>query len=200
MLFAPGDSSTPARLLPTVPSAVRQDYPAAVVEAFVFATAKYAHARALLERADIVHDHTMHHETGLPVIAVHTPHGPPATSWLERVRQISRDGHDHFFAVSRRQRGLWGEDGIAWAGVVHNGINVAAMRFAAEKEQYLLFIGRANWKKGLDLPVRVAVRAGMPLVMTVKMTEEHERVYFQSHSRRSLAACSRTAAFIARGE
>jgi glycosyltransferase involved in cell wall biosynthesis len=53
--------------------------------------------------------------------------------------------------------------------------------FRAEKDDYLFFIGRANWEKGLDLAVRVAGRAGKRLIMAVKMTEEHEREYYRQH-------------------
>jgi len=181
LLFAPGDSKSSARLFPTVPEALGQDYPLRVRTALFHATSKYAYARALLEGAELIHDHTQHYETEMPITAVHTLHGPAVPQTVELVRRMSATGRNHFVGISHRQRELFGEDGISWAGVVHNGIDVAAMPFAVEKEPYLFFIGRANWEKGLDLAVRVAGRAGRPLVMAIKMTEGHERAYYDEH-------------------
>src|SRR5919202_603836 len=126
LLFAPGDSRTSARLIPSLPRHSGQDWPWEIAQLR---------------------------------------------------RRIGASGRDYFVAISHRQRQLYGDD-LPWAGVVHNGINVDAAPFSAEKGDYLFFIGRANWEKGLDLAIRVAMRAGKRLVMAVKMTEERERVYY----------------------
>jgi glycosyltransferase involved in cell wall biosynthesis len=176
VLFAPGDSKTSARLVPIIEKHIGQDWPSnrtALNEAF----SSYSYARAFLEGLDIVHDHTLHHQTGFPIPAVHTLHGPRVWGHAAAVR-MSAEGLNRFVAISRRQRELYGEEGINWAGVVHNAMNAGSMPFSAKKDGYVLFVGRANWEKGLDLAVRVAVKARQRLVMAVKMTEGHEREYF----------------------
>lgn len=176
LLFAPGDSRTRARLIPTVPRHAGQGWPLDLAMPFFAATSAYAYARALVEGAELVHDHTLM-ETDLPVVRLHTLHGPAVPEVVARCRRIGASGRDYFVAISRRQRELYGED-LPWAGVVYNGIDAAAAPFSATKDDYLLFIGRANWEKGLDLAVRVAMRAGKRLVMAVKMNEDHERRYY----------------------
>ncbi len=177
LLFAPGDSRTAARLFPTIPHQSGQDWPDALAMLLFRATSSYAYARAMIEGADFVHDHTLM-ETDLPVRRLHTLHGPAHPEVVERCRRIGASGRDSFVAISDRQRALYGED-LPWAGTVYNGVDVAAAPFSAEKGDYLLFIGRANWEKGLDLAVRVAMRAGKRLVMAVKMTQAPERAYYQ---------------------
>ena len=176
VLFAPGDSHTAARLVPTVERHLGQDWPLGAGMPMFRATSSYAYARAMVEGATLVHDHTLM-ETDLPIARLHTLHGPANHEVVERCRRMAAGGRDHFVAVSRRQRELYGED-LPWAGVVPNGVDVTAAPFSAVKQDYLFFIGRANWEKGLDLAVRVAMRAGKRLVMAVKMTEAHEQAYY----------------------
>lgn len=175
-LYAPGDSRTNARLIPTVPRGAGQQWPWAIGELVFWASSHYAYAHALAEGIPLIHDHTLV-ETDLPVTRLHTLHGPAAPELVARCQRIAASGRDAFVAISHRQRELYGET-LPWAGVVHNGIDVAAAPFNSVKEDYLLFIGRANWEKGLDLAVRVAMRAGKRLVMAVKMTEADERAYY----------------------
>src|SRR5919199_3481440 len=176
LLFAPGDSRTTARLIPSLPRHSGQDWPWEIGQLVFWASSNYAFARATIEGADLVHDHTLM-ETDQPVLRVHTLHGPAVPEIVERCRRIGASGRDSFVAISHRQRQLYGDD-LPWAGVVHNGIAVDEAPFSAEKGDYLFFIGRANWEKGLDLAIRVAMRAGRRLVMAGKMTEERERAYY----------------------
>jgi glycosyltransferase involved in cell wall biosynthesis len=179
LLFAPGDSRSAAQVYSTVPRQVGQSWPWEIGALLFWSTSAYAYARAMLEEVALVHDHTLM-ETDLAVLRLHTLHGPATPEVVDRCRLIGASGRDYFAAISHRQRALYGED-LPWAGVVHNGINVEAAPFSAEKEDYLVFVGRANWEKGLDLAIRVAMRAGKRLVMAVKMTEEHEHAYYAEH-------------------
>jgi glycosyltransferase involved in cell wall biosynthesis len=189
LLFAPGSSQTGARLLPLVPTHVGQDYPLGMKEALQFACAHYAYARAALERAELIHDHiVLASDIDLDIPVVHTLHGPADGKDAEGhtaadiCRAVSASGRpEYYVAISHRQRELYGEEGINWAGTVHNAVDLDMAPFRAEKDDYLLFVGRANWEKGLDLAVRVAGRAGKRLVMAVKMTEEFEREYYREH-------------------
>mgnify|MGYP003857980049 CR=1 FL=1 len=161
MLFAPGDSQTRAALFPLVPAHVGQDYPLRMKEALQFACSHYAYARAVLEGAQLIHDHiVLASDIDLDIPIVHTLHGPAdgknaaGVTAAEICRQVSASGRPEFYvAISHRQRELYGEEGINWAGTVHNAVDLDMAPFRAEKDDYLFFIGRANWEKGLDLAV-----------------------------------------------
>jgi glycosyltransferase involved in cell wall biosynthesis len=183
-LFGTGDSKTSARLVPLVDEHIGQDWPPALPRPLQIALSRYAYARAFLEGFEIIHDHTDFLELELPVPkAVYTLHGPAVTEAVDRAKRVMESGRGGLVAISHRQRELFEAQGVTFAGTVHNGLDAASMPFGAaeEKQPYLLFIGRANWEKGLDLAVRVAGRARMKLIMAVKMTEKHEQEYFHEH-------------------
>lgn len=52
---------------------------------------------------------------------------------------------------------------MPWVGVVHNGVNLSSWRFEAEEGEYLFFSGRLMPEKGVDIAVRVAMEADLPL-------------------------------------
>jgi glycosyltransferase involved in cell wall biosynthesis len=183
-LFGTGDSKTSARLIPLVNNHVGQDWPASIRRPVQLALSKYAYARAFLEGFEIIHDHTDYLELELPgPKSIYTLHGPAVPEAVERAKRVVESGRGGLVAISHRQRELFEEQGVTFSGTVHNGLDAESMPFgqSGEKEPYLLFIGRANWEKGLDLAVRVAGRAGMRLIMAVKMTEKHEQEYFHEH-------------------
>lgn len=185
LVYGTGDSHTSGNLIPLVPKHIGQDWPEQR-NALNGAFAEAGYAQAFLAQADIVHDHTYHHSTsnfGHKVI--HTLHGPVVWG-LDKAVEMSKETRNtnYFAAISDRQRELYCEgtkEHINWMGTVYNGIDVDSIPFTPEKEDYVLFVGRANWEKGLDLAVRVAVKAGKRLVMAVKMTERFEQEYFKQH-------------------
>jgi glycosyltransferase involved in cell wall biosynthesis len=184
LLFGTGDSTSSARLIPLVDRHIGQDWPVSISRPLQHSISRYAYARAYLEGVEIIHDHTDFLELELPVPrSVYTIHGPAVPEAVERAKRVMKSGRGGLVAISHRQRELFEEKGVTFAGTVHNGLDARSMPFgtAEMKEPYLLFIGRANWEKGLDLAVRVAGRAGMRLIMAVKMTEKHEQEYFHEH-------------------
>jgi len=131
------------------------------------------------DRFDIVHDH---HAPAGPAIAsrgvgvpvVHTLHGP----WTENTRRFYSlvDEHVHLVAISEAQAA--DNPTVRYAGVVHNGIDLDEYPLRRDKDDFLLFIGRANPEKGPAIAVEVARRAGLPLTMIVKRQESLERAYW----------------------
>ena len=114
---------------------------------------------------DLVHDHTDYLGTAfaacLPTPVVHTVHFPleePRGSFLRRFAEDV-----YLAAISDYQRGAAPE--LPWAGRVHNAIDVDAFPLRANKDGFLLCIGRVCERKGQDLAVEVARRAGVPLVL-----------------------------------
>ncbi len=110
---------------------------------------------------------------GVPV--VHTLHG----SFTPAMRELySRVGDRAWFvAISEAQRAHMPE--LNYGGVVYNGVDVGSCPFrpASEKEDFLLFLGRADPDKGALRAVRAAKAAGLRLVIAAKVAhpteEEH---------------------------
>ena len=79
-------------------------------------------------------------------------HGP----FTEEAKQIYTllSGRVWYVAISEAQRAFCPD--LSYAGTVHNGIDVSRYPFRAEKEDFLLFLGRINREKGPELAVEIA--------------------------------------------
>ena len=177
-LFASGDSETRARL------------------SYIFARAPFeqmegghhlevmhsleAYMRA--DKFDVIHDHDglasramgalVHRITGKPVVAtLHGPADPVTQLGLSSLRADLR-----FIAISDYQR--QGFPDLDFVGTIPNAIDVEHMPFSAEKDDYLLFIGRMTPDKGAHTAINVARRLGRRLIMAGKVNEGPEREYF----------------------
>src|SRR3954454_3888245 len=141
------------------------------------ATASYLQ---ITDEFDVVHDHSGIIGPGMGALhgnrppVVHTLHGP----WTEPSRRLYAllAEHLHIVAISESQRA--DSPDIPYAGVVHNGIDLAGYPFREAKDDFLVYIGRANPDKGPTLAIEVARRAGLPLAMVVKKNEPFERSYW----------------------
>jgi glycosyltransferase involved in cell wall biosynthesis len=123
---------------------------------------------------DVVHSHSYHFAlpftrfVSTPV--VHTYHVQLGPEVLEG---FSRYPEAQLVAISDFQRGeLEGFDDVP---VIHNGIDVDAFPFSAERGEYLAFLGRMIPSKGAAEAVRVARERHVPLVMAGPSTEWFER-------------------------
>src|SRR5688572_13606579 len=161
-LFASGDSQTSARLVPIVPTALwRLDPPCNN-----FAAHQAQIYRAVLseiETFDVVHSHVdvngfaLAEAASRPVVT--TVHGT-----LERPRVLPIY---HAFAglplvsISDAQRAPLAV--ANWIATVHNGIDLGSFTFRAHPSSYLAFLGRISPEKGVDVAIRIARRAGLPI-------------------------------------
>lgn len=175
-LFAAAGSQTAARLV--VPLPRPPDFIGADADADAFHTLA-AHLAAL--DFDIVHDHTALGPAfaalragGPPV--VHTLHGP----WTESSRRKLGLVHErvHLVAISDAQRRA--NTDVRYAGVVHNGVDLARHPYRADKEDFCVFVGRVNPEKGPEIAIDVARAAGLPLTMIVKRAEPGEHEYWDT--------------------
>ncbi|MDQ1532930.1 MAG: hypothetical protein QOF28_691, partial [Actinomycetota bacterium] len=131
---------------------------------------------------DVIHDHA-----GVvgPVLGallrgkppvVHTLHGP----WTEETRLLYElvGQYINLVAISDAQRHDGGD--IRHLGTVYNGIDLATYpyRSSSEKDDFLVYIGRANHDKGPVEAIEIARRAGLELTMIVKRNEPLEQAYF----------------------
>jgi glycosyltransferase involved in cell wall biosynthesis len=129
---------------------------------------------------DVVHDHSGIAGSAMGALlrdhppVVHTLHGP----WTELTRRYYSLLHEHvhLVAISESQRADNPE--VKYAAVVHNGIALPDYPFRAEKDDFLVYIGRANPDKGPSIAIEVARRAGLPLAMVIKKNEPFERSYW----------------------
>jgi glycosyltransferase involved in cell wall biosynthesis len=174
-LFAPSGSTTRARLVsplgePPPPDAIGNPWYEA------------SHSLAAYEQGeefDLLHDHTgpvgvsIGAMTGCPV--VQTLHGPFTPEALMLYGRLAR--HVWFVAISESQRSL-GPPDLRWAGVVYNGIAVEQYQYREDKEDFLLFLGRADEEKAPDLAVEAARKAGRRLVMCATRKNEREQRYW----------------------
>jgi glycosyltransferase involved in cell wall biosynthesis len=106
---------------------------------------------------------------------VHTLHGP----WTDNTRKfydlVAR--HVHLVAISQAQRR--DNEDVPYAGTVYNGIDLSVYPYRAEKDDFLIYIGRSNADKGPKEAITIARRAGFPLKMILKRGEAPEREYFE---------------------
>ena len=176
-LFASPGSSTRARLVSPLSSLPD---PARLGDAWL-ETIHAVFAHTFDEPFDVVHDHSglvglamAATKCGSPV--VHTLHGP----WTGPARQLygQLDQRVHLVAISDAQRNH--NNAVRYAGSVHNGIDLSRYRFRAEKDDYLVFLGRANREKGPAQAINVAKQCGLPLKMVVKRNEPAEIAFWDS--------------------
>jgi len=106
------------------------------------------------------------------VPTVHTLHG----SFVPEMKQLYSFVADRiwFVAISQAQKRFHEE--LRYGGVVYNGIDMSSYPIQEEKEDFVLFLGRAAPEKGWRRAIDAAVVAGERLVSAVKIAHptEHE--------------------------
>ncbi len=110
----------------------------------------------------------------LGVPTVHTVHGA-FTHEMRRLYALLRD-RVWFVAISESQRSHMPD--LRYAGVVYNGIDVEAYPFRAEKDDFVVFLGRAGPEKGAHRAVLAAREAGARIVLAVKIAEREEEEHW----------------------
>jgi glycosyltransferase involved in cell wall biosynthesis len=171
-LFATGDSQTKARLEYVFEQAPGS---AAINDIVLDTTHTLFSLVDAAERFDVLHVHSPFSalaaavETGVPT--VHTLHGsfvPEMTRLYSFVAQRA-----WFVAISEAQK-RFNED-LRYGGVVYNGIDMTAYPLQQDKEDFVLFLGRAAPEKGWRRAVEAAVAAGERLVSAVKIAHPTEQ-------------------------
>jgi glycosyltransferase involved in cell wall biosynthesis len=173
-LFATGDSLTKAHLeyiFETAPGPK-------LINDIWHDTMHTAWAMRDPSRFDLFHVHSPWSSLLAPVLlglpTVHTLHGN-FTDEMRRLYTLLRD-RVWFVAVSEAQRSHMPE--LRYAGVVYNGIDVEAHPFRAEKDDFVLFLGRAGAEKGPHLAIRAAQEAGIRIVLVVKIANRWEEEHW----------------------
>jgi glycosyltransferase involved in cell wall biosynthesis len=183
-LFASGGSQTKAtlrsafeepptdRLWETEPDASH------VGTAYRTVTREYSDGNAF----DLVHDNTEYLGVAfaacLPTPVLHTVHFPLTDERQAFFRRFVDDVY--LAAISDFQRSA--APTLPWAGRVHNAIDPEAFELRRRKEGYLLCIGRVCERKGQDIAVEVARRAGVPLILAGRVHPK-EASFFEERVR-----------------
>ena len=177
LLVGAGDHGTKGRFAATGPTAdatrVGQGMPE-MLHAAAVAT--------IIEEADVdvVHDHTAAGPLlafGRPEPTIVTAHGPVQGELGEYYRRLAPGVH--LVAISDAQRAAAPD--LPWAGTVPNAVDVSRHKFAAVKDDYVLFLGRVSPEKAPDLAIQAARDAGRHVVASVKCREPEEQRYFEEH-------------------
>jgi len=182
-LFATGDSQTRANLeyvFETAPGS------ALINDIILDATHAVFSLRDVRDRFDVLHVHSPFSslaaavETGVPT--VHTVHGS-FTPEMTRLYSYVAD-RAWFVAISEAQRRF--DEDLRYAGVVYNGIAMERYALREDKDDFVLFLGRAAPEKGWLRAVETAKLAGERLVSAVKIAHPTEQQEWEEHVRPAL--------------
>ncbi|MBV8405680.1 MAG: glycosyltransferase family 4 protein [Gammaproteobacteria bacterium] len=178
-LFASGDSTTEARLVPMRDQSLRLD--AVPLKSDVAAHLAMLHElREVCQRFDVLHFHTellhlpmFEHVAHRSVTTVHS-----RTDLKDLPGAYARWPHYGLVSISRQQRNPLPD--ANWLETVHHGISPARYWCSERPDgRYLAFLGRIAPEKGPDVAIRVARRAGIPLRIAAKV-DAADRVYFET--------------------
>ncbi|HEU0166892.1 MAG TPA: glycosyltransferase family 4 protein [Chloroflexota bacterium] len=167
-LFASGDSSTSAKLVPIVERAVWHHPRYELGLPFVALALDELYDRC--RDFDVIHNHDQ--LMALPLARRH-PETPTVSTLHGRLDlpeyQPLFDRFDDvpLVAISDSQRRPLPR--ANWLGTVYNGLPVEQFPFEAEPRPYLAFVGRISPEKGVDTAIRVALRAGLPIKLAARM-------------------------------
>lgn len=176
-VFASADSTTTARLVPTVDEALRPAGRAGEDGQFMLATID-----AVLRRAgafDVIHAHLDYAGVLLarisPTPVVVTFHGRLDRPWAAALLEDPPRG---LCAISRSQAAT--QPGVDWT-IVPDGLDLSGAPFESQAGEALCFVGRMSPDKGPAEAVAIARAAGRKLrVASKEPAVELERDYFEN--------------------
>jgi glycosyltransferase involved in cell wall biosynthesis len=126
------------------------------------------------DRFDVLHVHSPFSalaaavETGVPV--VHTLHG----SFTDDMKLLYSFAADRAWYVAISQAQRESDQDLRYGGVVYNGIDMDRYPLREAKEDFVLFLGRADPDKGWRRAVEAARLAGEHLISAVKIANPRE--------------------------
>jgi glycosyltransferase involved in cell wall biosynthesis len=175
-LFAPGDSQTPAELVPTVAESLwSRDYKGDVGSFINLSLAKVWEQH---DRFDLIHSHV---ETlgflfarYCPTPVLTTLHGRLDHSGMPELLDEFTD--IPLVAISESQR-RWSPQ-ADWVATIHHGLPLERLPFSDGPGSYLAFVGRITPEKGVADAIELARRTRLPLRIAAKVYDKHEHEHF----------------------
>jgi glycosyltransferase involved in cell wall biosynthesis len=169
-LFASGDSTTSARLVPVLDRALWHQKPVPPYAEFgPFWSLTLGRMLRELHSFDIIHSHLDYTSfataRAAPRPMLTTLHGRLDTPELEAVYQEYTD--IPLVSISDAQRAP--APHANWQATIHHGILADEFTFRPEPGRYLAFLGRISPDKGVDLAIKIAIEAGWPIRIAARM-------------------------------
>jgi glycosyltransferase involved in cell wall biosynthesis len=171
-LFAPGDSHTSAKLIPTVESSLwHAEPPLADLNPFWSITLDSVLEH--LDDFDVIHSHLdywgfpLARHARIPVIT--TLHGRLDLGELQPLYRYFDDVPLVSISDSQREPVSWAK----FVKTIYHGINLSEFSLREEAGHYLAFLGRIAPEKGLDTAIKVAQRAKWPLRIAARKPLRH---------------------------
>jgi glycosyltransferase involved in cell wall biosynthesis len=169
-LYAAGDSTTEARLIPLVERALwKTDSPR---NETLLHLAELGRVVRESRRYDVVHSHldalAFPFGRGAATPFVHTLHGrldlPELQPFFEQFSDVP------VISISNSQRRPI--PNANWVGRVYNGVATSSLPFGNGQGGYLAFLGRISPEKGVIEAIDVALQMGMPLKIAARLPLE----------------------------
>ena len=166
-LFAAGDSRTAARLVPTVDEPVWH-HGQVYRDLAPFWALVIGKVLREIDQFDIVHSHIdcfgfpLARSAPCPVVT--TLHGRLDLPELQPLYREFTDVPLVSISDAQRRPVAWAN----WVATIYHGIDLEQYTFTPEPDRYLAFLGRISPEKGLDIAIRVARRAGLPLKIAAR--------------------------------
>jgi glycosyltransferase involved in cell wall biosynthesis len=174
-LFATGDSSTRATLVPICDKALWHDPTS--LETLPLHVLELEQVLSRSAAFDVVHFHTdfIHFPLlrRVQVPALTTLHG--ALNMTDHAPLFAEFDDVALISISDAQRRLVPNG--AFRATVHHGMPLDLHRFDPNGGDYLAFLGRISPQKGLDSAIRIALASGVKLKIAARIYPE-ERAYF----------------------
>lgn len=170
-LFASGDSRTKAKLVATVPTNLFKLQVPVTDLRYPFLHLSRAFAQA--DQFDLMHTHVDTCELFFPSLVdtptVHTIHQPLLPNPLSQGFEIKIDilrafKQNRFVAISDNMKKT-SKVKLNFVATIHHGIPVEKFKFYPKPKNHLVFLGRTNKLKGIEIAIKAAHRAGVKLVV-----------------------------------
>ncbi|SFU01209.1 glycosyltransferase family 4 protein [Mesorhizobium sp. YR577] len=179
-LFASGDTTTSAKLVPCRQIALRLD-PHPLKSEIAAHLSMLAEVRQRADQFDIIHFHLSHFLhfpffEHMPERTVTTPHG--RLDYTDLAPAYERFPNFPMISISRSQR--MGLAEANWLATIHHGIPVDIYKPAFEAGRdggYLAFLGRMSRDKRPNRAIEIARRTGLKLKLAAKIGDD-DRAYF----------------------
>lgn len=175
-LFASGDSTTSAKLVPMIDSAICFD-PDVDVSALHTAMLQDIYSQA--KQFDVIHSHLDYltlpfvDRTNTPTVL--TLHGRLDKPEWDSVFHAYADAN--YISISDSQRTHIPD--LNWLATVYHGIDVDSFKYYPKQGEYLTFVGRMSPEKRCHIAIEVAKRTGIPLKIAAKV-DSKEMPYFET--------------------
>lgn len=176
-LFASGDSSTSARLVPIVDRSLRL-HPAKP-DPVIWHTLMVDRVREMADSFDVIHFHidTVHlpMATQCRTPSLSTMHGRLDLPDLKPL--FKRFWRHPLVSISDNQRTPmpWAN----WLATVHHGLPLDLYSYHERPKDYFAFVGRISPEKRCDRAIEIAIACDTPLHIAAKV-DPSDRVYFET--------------------